>query len=112
MKRVFKAARNSLVGIKAAIKHHTAFRQEIFIGAALTPLAIYLGEDGVQRAILIGSLVLVLIVELLNSAIETAVDRISTEYHKLSKHAKDLGSAAVFVSVVNVPLIWGLILFQ
>ena len=80
------------------------------IGAALTPVAIWLGDGRLEYALLIGSLTLVLITELLNSAIETVVDRVGTERNELSARAKDLGSAAVFVSLVNVPVVWGLVL--
>ena len=78
-KRILRAAQNSLAGIRDAMVHHTAFRQEVAIGIVMIPFAIWLGEDGSQRAILISSLLLVLIVELMNSAIETVVDRVSTE---------------------------------
>lgn len=81
------------------------------IGVILAPFAIWVGENGLKKAFLISALILVLIVELINSAVETVVDRISGEEHELSRQAKDLGSAAVFVSLVNVPLMWGLILF-
>lgn len=111
IKRLVNASRNSLAGIKTAVNQQTAFRQEIALGVVLTPLAIYLGDDGIAKALLIGALMLVLIVELLNSAIETIVDRISTEEHILSKQAKDLGSAAIFIAVINVPLVWCLVLF-
>ena len=102
IKRLVNASRNSLAGIKTAVNQQAAFRQEIVLGVFLTPLAIYLGDDGLEKALLIGALLLVMIVELINSAIENIVDRISTEEHILSKQAKDLGSAAVFISVVNV----------
>ena len=110
-RRLFSALRNSIVGLKDAMIYHPAFRQEIVIVAVLIPFAIWLGENGFERAILIGVLLIVLIVELINSAIETVVDRISTEKHKLSKQAKDLSSAAVLIALVNVLLVWGLILF-
>ena len=82
---------------------------ELILVAVLAPLALWLGESGVERALLIGSLVLVLIVELLNSAIEATVDRISFENHRLAKRAKDIGSAAVMLSLVNAGLVWLLI---
>ena len=78
----------------------------------LVPLAVWLGQDGLERAILIGTLLIVLIVEIVNSAIESLVDRISTENHILSKRAKDLGSAAVLIAIVNMVLTWVLVLFQ
>ncbi len=100
----------SLAGLGAALRHETAFRLEVILFAVLAPLGIWLGQNGAERAVLIGSLLLVLVVELVNSAIEAAVDRISEERHPLSKRAKDLGSAAVFICLVNVPLVWALIL--
>ena len=112
IKRLVNASGNSLAGIKTAVNQQAAFQQEIVLGVFLTPLAIYLGDGGLEKALLIGALLLVMIVELVNSAIENIVDRISTEEHILSKQAKDLGSAAVFISVVNVPLVWCLVLFQ
>lgn len=78
----------------------------------LTPLALWLGDTGVERALMIGSLILVLIVELLNSAVEATVDRISFENHRLAKRAKDIGSAAVMLSLANAALVWLLILFR
>ena len=108
--RVLRAARYSYAGLRTAVWHHTAFRQELLLGVILAPIAIWLGEDGIRRAMLVGSLTLVLIVELLNSAVETVVDRIGTEHNELSKRAKDLGSAAVLLSLVNVPVVWGLVL--
>jgi diacylglycerol kinase (ATP) len=85
---------------------------ELILVAALTPLALWLGESAVERALLIGCLVLVLIVELLNSAIEATVDRISFENHRLAKRAKDIGSAAVMLSLVNAGVIWLLVSFS
>ena len=108
--RIARAARYSYAGLNDAVRHQAAFRQELLIGVVLVPLGLALGEDGVERALLLGSLVLVLIIELLNSAIETAVDRIGPEPNELSQRAKDMGSAAVFLSLVNVPLVWGLAL--
>ena len=107
---VFQAFVWSLAGLGAALKHETAFRLEAILFAILAPLGIWLGQDGTERALLIGSLLLVLAVELVNSAVEAAIDRISDERHPLSKRAKDLGSAAVFLCLINVPVVWGLIL--
>jgi len=98
-------------GLSAAFKHEAAFRQEFALVIVLTPVALYFGKSNIERSILIGSLFLVLIVELLNSAIEAIVDRVGTEHHKLSGQAKDIGSAAVFVSLVNVAAVWGIIFF-
>ncbi len=99
----------SLAGLRSALRHETAFRLEVALFVFLAPLGIWLGHNGVERAMLVGSLMLVLMVELVNSAIEAAVDRISEKRHPLSKRAKDLGSAAVFLCLVNVPVVWGLI---
>ena len=107
---VTRAARYAFDGLRSAVKHQRAFRQELALGAILAPAAVWLGDDGLQRAVLLVSLVLVLIVELLNSAIETVVDRIGTEENELSRRAKDLGSAAVFLALLNVPLVWGFVL--
>ncbi len=87
------------------------FRQELFVLIPLLPLGLWLGNDGAERALLLGSLLIVPIVELLNSAIEALVDRVGTERHELSGRAKDVASAAVFLSIVFVMLVWGLILF-
>jgi diacylglycerol kinase (ATP) len=109
LRRVLNATGYSLSGLAAAAKHEDAFRMELILVAVLAPVALWLGESGVERALLIGCLVLVLIVELLNSAIEATVDRISFENHRLAKRAKDIGSAAVMLSLVNAGLIWLLI---
>jgi len=111
LRRIINAAGYSMRGLTAALKHESAFRQELVLVVVLAPLAVYFGQTNIERSILIGSLLLVLIVELLNSAVEAIVDRVGSEHHKLSGQAKDLGSAAVFVSLINVMLIWGLILF-
>jgi len=111
IKRIINATGYSIRGLTAAFKHESAFRQELALCVVLTPLAIYLGQTNVERSILIGSLFLVLIVELLNSAVEAIVDRVGHEHHELSGQAKDIGSAAVFVSLANVVVIWGIIIF-
>ncbi len=100
-----------MAGLRIALKTEVAFRQELILGLILTPFAIWLGETGVERALMIGVLLLVLIVELLNSAIETTVDRVGTEFHDLSGMAKDVSSAAVFISLITVPIVWALVLF-
>jgi diacylglycerol kinase (ATP) len=110
LRRILDATRISLAGLAAAVRHEDAFRQELVVIAVLAPLAWILGASGVQRALLIGSLVLVLIVELINSAIEATVDRISLERHDLAKRAKDLGSAAVMLSIANAAVVWGLVM--
>ena len=108
--RIIKAAGYSSAGLKAAFTHEAAFRQELLLCLFLFPLGLWLGQTGVERALLTGSLFLVLIVELLNSAIEAIVDRFGHEHHELSGRAKDIGSAAVFIALANVVLIWGLVL--
>ena len=101
----------SMAGLAAALKHEKAFQQELGLCLILVPLALWLGETGIEKALLLGSLMLVLIVEILNSALETVVDRFGGEQHLLSGRAKDLGSAAVFLALVNVVICWLLVLF-
>lgn len=110
LKRVWNALFYSMSGFQAAFKHEDAFRQETILACVLIPAAFFLDDQAVARALMIGSVLLVLLAELLNSAIEATVDRISLENHQLAKRAKDIGSAAVFVSLLNVVVIWGLIL--
>jgi diacylglycerol kinase (ATP) len=110
MKRIFRAMGWSMSGLKAVFVNEAAFRQELFLCIFLVPLAFYFGQTGVEKAILLGSLLLVLIVELLNSAIEAAVDRISEDEHVLAGRAKDMGSAAVFLSLLNVAVVWFLVI--
>jgi diacylglycerol kinase (ATP) len=112
LRRVWRAAGYSLNGLKTALKYESPFRQEMALFVVLAPLGLWLGHDNVERSLLVGSLTLVLIVELLNSAIEAAVNRIGQEPHDLSGRAKDLGSAAVFVSLLLVVLVWVLVLFD
>jgi diacylglycerol kinase (ATP) len=111
LQRVLNAAGYSGAGLRAAFKHEDAFRQEVFLALVLIPLALYLGETGMARALMIAAVLGVLVVELLNSAIEAAVDRISLEHHQLIKRAKDMGSAAVMIALVNVAVVWVLVLF-
>ena len=108
--RIVRATRYSLAGLRAAITNEVAFRQELALFVVLAPLGLWLGRSGIERALLLGSLLLVLIVELLNSAIETLVNRIGPEHHELSGIAKDIASAAVFVALIQVPIVWVLIL--
>ena len=110
IKRVVSAARNSFAGLAEAVRHEDAFRQELILAAIFVPLAFWVGSDGLERALLIGSVLLVLIVELLNSAIEATVDRISFENHRLAKRAKDIGSAAVMLALICAGATWLLIL--
>ncbi len=111
LKRVWNALLYSIDGLRAAFRHEDAFRQEVFLAALLIPAALFMPVAGTGKALMVASVLLVLIVELLNSAIEAAVDRISLEHHALAKRAKDIGSAAVMLALVNVPVVWGLILF-
>lgn len=111
LKRLINAAGYSADGFKAAYKHEDAFRQETHLALVLIPLAVWLGDTGVERALMIGSVLFVLIVELLNSAVEAAVDRISLDRHHLIKRAKDMGSAAVLIALINVVVVWALMLF-
>ncbi|OGA19039.1 MAG: diacylglycerol kinase [Betaproteobacteria bacterium RIFCSPLOWO2_02_FULL_66_14] len=110
LRRIVDATRHSLAGLAAAVRHETAFRQELALAAVLVPLGLALGADGVERALLAGSVLLVLVVELLNSAIEAVVDRIGSERHELAGRAKDLGSAAVMLSIATTAAVWLLVL--
>jgi len=110
LRRLFNAFGYSLAGFRAAYKHEDAFRQEALLAVILIPLAIWLPVDLTGKALMIGSVLLVIIVELLNSAIEATVDRISLDSHDLAKRAKDIGSAAVLVSLINTMVIWVLLL--
>jgi len=112
LRRVLNATHYSLAGLAAAARHEDAFRQELILVVLLAPVALWLGNTGVERALLIGSLILVLIVELLNSAVEATVDRISFENHRLAKRAKDIGSAAVMLALVNAGVVWLLIILS
>jgi diacylglycerol kinase (ATP) len=110
LKRIFSAMGYSLQGLRSCWRNEAAFRQELMAAVVMVPLALLLGQSGVEKALLIGALMLVLIVEVLNSGIEAVVDRIGHEHHDLSGLAKDLGSAAVMLSLLNVALVWGLVL--
>lgn len=110
IKRLINAFGFSMQGFKAAYKHEEAFRQEVFVLALAVPLAIWLGEGAIEIILLIGSILLLLIVELLNSAIEATVDRFGGEIHELSGRAKDMGSAAVLVASITAAMVWLLIL--
>ena len=112
IKRLANAFTYSVAGTLAAFKHEDAFRQEVILSIVLIPLAIYLGQTAIDQALMITSILLIIIVELLNSSVEATVDRISVKRHKLSKRAKDIGSAAVFFSLVNAAVIWFLILVK
>lgn len=110
LRRILSATRNSLEGFVAAVRHEDAFRQELAMAAALVPLAVFLGRSGLERALLVASVLFVLVVELLNSAVEATVDRISFDNHRLAKRAKDIGSAAVMLAIATAAAVWGFIL--
>jgi diacylglycerol kinase (ATP) len=112
LKRVVSATRNSIDGLAAAVRHEDAFRQELMLAAVLVPLGLWLGASGFERALLVASVLFVLVVELLNSAVEAAVDRISFENHRLAKRAKDIGSAAVLLSLASAAIVWLLVILQ
>jgi diacylglycerol kinase (ATP) len=111
LRRLWNAFHYSLAGFKAAYQNEDAFRQESLLAAVLIPLALFLPAGGVGKALMIASVLLVLVVELINSAVEATVDRISLEDHQLAKRAKDIGSAAVLLSLVNLAVVWALVLF-
>jgi diacylglycerol kinase (ATP) len=107
--RIVNATRYSAQGLASAWRHEAAFRQELALVIVLLPGAFWLGQTALERAVLIGTLLLVVIVELLNSGIEASIDRHGSEHNELSGRAKDMGSAAVFISLVLVAVVWGLI---
>lgn len=109
--RLWNAFFYSLDGFKAAYRHEDAFRQEVLLAAVLIPLAFFVGDGGIERALLIASVLLLLIVELINSAIEATVDRISLENHSLAKRAKDIGSASVLLAIILMVAVWALVIF-
>lgn len=109
--RIWNALFYSLAGLSAAYRHEDAFRQEVLLAAMLIPATFFLPVSGIGRALMIASVLLTLIVELLNSAVEATVDRISLDNHRLAKRAKDIGSAAVLISLINVVAVWLLVLF-
>jgi diacylglycerol kinase (ATP) len=109
--RLWNALGYSRDGIGAAWTNEAAFREEILLAAVTIPLAFYLGKNGVERALMIGAILLILIVEILNSAVEAVVDKASPEKSELAKRAKDMGSAAVLFSLINAAVIWACILW-
>jgi len=109
--RIWNAFNYSLAGLSAAFRLEDAFRQEVLLAIVLLPIAIVYPHSGLEKALLIASVLLVLIVELLNSAVEAVVDRVSLERHELAKRAKDIGSAAVLITLINLAVVWGLIFF-
>ncbi|MBF4987656.1 MULTISPECIES: diacylglycerol kinase [unclassified Methylophilus] len=110
LRRLINAFGYSMDGFKAAYQHEDAFRQEVWLSLVLIPLAFYLEAEALHRILMVGSVLLVMIVELLNSAVEAVVDRVSIERHALAKRAKDIGSAAVLLALINLGVVWGLIL--
>ena len=110
--RLINALRYSIAGLKAAYRHEDAFRQEVWLAVVLVPLALFLPAGAIGKALMIGSVLLVLIVELINSAIEATVDRVSLDHHRLAKRAKDIGSAAVLIALLNVVAVWLLVLLD
>jgi diacylglycerol kinase (ATP) len=111
LRRLINALGYSLEGMMSALRHEEAFRQELLLAAVLVPAALFSPVSALAKALMIACVLLVLIVELLNSGLEAAVDRISLENHALAKRAKDIGSAAVFLSLVNLAAVWALVLF-
>tara|TARA_R110002072_G_scaffold64_13_gene470 strand:+ start:7210 stop:7608 length:399 start_codon:yes stop_codon:yes gene_type:complete len=109
--RIVNATIYSAQGFRAAFAHEEAFRQELYLALVMLPLGLWLGQSGMEKALLMSALMIVLIVELLNSGIEAVVDRVGLEHHELSMRAKDIGSAAVSLSLLNVVVVWGLVLF-
>ena len=110
LKRLVNAFGYSMAGLRACFQHEEAFRQEVFASIFAIPLALWLGNSGTERALLAGSWLIVLVVELLNSAVEANVDRVGLERHELSARAKDIASAAVFLSLVFAAVVWLLVL--
>ncbi len=108
--RIKNALFYSLDGLSAAFRHEDAFRQEVLMALILIPIAVHTHASGVGKALMVASVLLVLIVELLNSGIEAVTDRIGLEDHVLAKRAKDMGSAAVMIALINVPIVWLLVL--
>ena len=111
LQRIWRAFHYSMDGLRAAFRHEDAFRQEVLLALVLVPVALVIGVSWMAKALMIASVFFVMIVELLNSAIEATVDRISLEDHQLAKRAKDIGSAAVLMSLMNVFVVWALVLF-
>ena len=110
VRRVMNAFHYSMAGLRAAFSYEDAFRQEALLAVVLIPASFLLPVGGLSRALMIANVLLVLIVELLNSAIEAVVDRVSLDHHHLSKRAKDIGSAAVFLALLNVLVVWACVL--
>jgi diacylglycerol kinase (ATP) len=112
LRRILSATRNSLEGFVAAVRHEDAFRQELCMAVLLVPAGLWLGRNGLERALLVATVLFVLVVELLNSAVEATVDRISFDNHRLAKRAKDIGSAAVMLAIAMAAAVWLLVLIR
>ena len=112
LRSIFSAARNSLAGVAAAARNEGSFQVELAASVVLLPLGLWLGGTGVERALLVSSVLIVLCAELVNTALEAAVDRISLDIHPLARRAKDIGSAAVMLALVNAGVVWLLVLFS
>lgn len=112
LRRILSATRNSLEGFAAAVRHEDAFRQELCLAVLLVPAGLWLGRDGLERALLVATVLFVLVVELVNSAVEATVDRISFDNHRLAKRAKDIGSAAVMLAIATAIAVWLLVLIR
>ncbi|MCW8964148.1 MAG: diacylglycerol kinase [Gammaproteobacteria bacterium] len=110
IERIIKAFGYSLKGFKAAYRYEAAFRQELALSIIMVPLGFWLGQTPIEQVLLVGVVLMVLVVELLNTAVEAVVDRIGSEHHELAGRAKDIGSAAVFLSLTTVVIVWGVIL--
>jgi len=110
LERLFKAFGFSMQGLSAAFKNEAAFRQEIYLSIILIPMGFYLGKTGIEKTLLVSVILLVLIIELINSGMEAIVDRFGDEQHELSGRAKDVASAAVLIALINVLLVWGCVL--
>lgn len=111
-RRLLYAVQYSILGLKSAWRNEAAFRQELILISIMLPVAIWLGATMTQRALLIFSLLIIMVTELLNSAVETAIDRIGPEHHELSGQAKNLGSAAVMVSIIAAAIVWGFVAWE
>jgi len=108
--RIIKASQYSWQGLCAAYKHEEAFRQELWASLVLIPLGLWFGQSGVEKALLVGAVLLLPLVEILNSSIEAVIDRIGEEHHELAGRAKDMGSAAVAIAIVIIIVVWSLVL--
>ena len=109
--RIIKATGYSWKGLRAAYRHEAAFRQETWLCVVMIPLGLYLGDNGIEKALLVSSVILLPLVEILNSALEAVVDRFGEEQHELSGRAKDMASAAVALAIILVAAVWTLVLF-